>query len=219
MYIFYLIFKCYSIDKDIVISAATGSGKTTIFELAIIKLMLADPQNNFKVIYGDYSFQFQSIHFLQDFVVFDLFFAHSTLVSPTKALCMEIYCSWSKKFTPYDVNVALVTGESDPKHMSNLGDIKPFQVIVTTPEKWDSMTNDWIRYHDIASSIQLFCIDEVHLIGDEKRGSTLEAIILRTKYFKANIRYIAASASLPNIDDFEHWFKLLNPENGVKAIK
>lgn len=141
------------------------------------------------------------------------------LVSPTKALCAEVYSSWSKKFTAYDINVALVTGESDPKHMSNLGDIKQFQVIVTTPEKWESMTNDWTQYHDIASSIQLFCIDEVHLIGDERRGSTVEAIILRTKYFKANIRYIAASASLPNIDDFAHWFHLLNPENGVKTIK
>jgi len=39
----------YGCDKNIVLSAPTGSGKTTCFELAIVRLMKQDPSGDFKV--------------------------------------------------------------------------------------------------------------------------------------------------------------------------
>lgn len=80
------------------------------------------------------------------------------------------------------------------------------------------MTRDWSRWPQITEQIRLVCIDEVHLVGDEKRGATLEQIVARTAYFRSDVRYIGASASLPNIDDIAHWFESLNGQRAVQCF-
>lgn len=133
------------------------------------------------------------------------------LVAPTKALCNEIFQKWQKKFTAVGLKVALVTGDSDPTEMSDLIDLSPYQIAITTPEKWDSMTRKWRENGEIANAVRLFLIDEVHLVGDTSRGPTLEAIVSRMKTFPqcqnndGQIRFISVSASLPNIEDVARW--------------
>ena len=60
------------------------------------------------------------------------------------------------------------------------------------------------------SDIALVLIDEVHLLSDP-RGATLEAIVSRIKMLShspklkssclANVRFVAVSATIPNIED------------------
>lgn len=141
------------------------------------------------------------------------------LVAPTKALCNEVYNSWRKKFFPYEINVALVTGDSDPKEMYDLNDLHNFQIAVTTPEKWDVMTCRWKDHSEIINAIKLFFIDEIHMVGDKKRGPTIEAIVSRAKSFPTKIRFIVTSASVPNIDDIAHWIGSMDQENSVKTFR
>ena len=47
-------------------------------------------------------------------------------------------------------------------------------------------------------------IDEVHLLAEE-RGAVLEVIVSRMKNMREDIRFIAVSATVPNIDDVGEW--------------
>ncbi|EDO34884.1 predicted protein, partial [Nematostella vectensis] len=66
--------------------------------------------------------------------------------------------------------------------------------------------------------VQSRVLDEVHLLNDEDRGATVEAVISRMKtvqtnitrntnklQFKASMRLIAISATIPNVEDIAAW--------------
>lgn len=58
-----------------------------------------------------------------------------------------------------------------------MGNLMLHNIIITTPEKWDSITRKWREHKDFVKLVRLFMIDEVHLLNDETRGATLEAIV------------------------------------------
>lgn len=77
-------------------------------------------------------------------------------------------------------------------------------------EKWDSVTRKWRDYKSLVQLVQLFLVDEVHQLNDETRGPTMEAIVSRMKTIQASLtwtqkdkrlRFIAVSATIPNISD------------------
>lgn len=61
-------------------------------------------------------------------------------VAPTKSLCNERAADWKAKFGQLGLGweVIELTGDSS-NGMSNLKDVGSSRVIITTPEKWDSM--------------------------------------------------------------------------------
>ncbi|KAI7341537.1 P-loop containing nucleoside triphosphate hydrolase protein [Hortaea werneckii] len=77
-------------------------------------------------------------------------------------------------------------------------------IIVTTPEKWDSMTRKWKDHQKLMQMVKLFLIDEVHMLKDD-RGATLEAVVSRMKSVGSNVRFIALSATVPNSEDIAKW--------------
>jgi ATP-dependent DNA helicase HFM1/MER3 len=79
-------------------------------------------------------------------------------------------------------------------------------IIVTTPEKWDSITRRWKAYAKPLAEVKLVCVDEVHTIGDD-RGAALEAVIARIK-MTSEARIIALSATLPNVVDIGKWLQV-----------
>ena len=64
---------------------------------------------------------------------------------------------------------------------SDLEQIRNYDLILTTPEKWDSITRRWRDHNALVKKIKLFMIDEVHLLNDGSRGHTLEAVVSRMK--------------------------------------
>lgn len=60
----------------------------------------------------------------------------------------------------------------------------------------------------------IFCF-EVHILNEESRGPTLEAVVSRMKMLKQqqcsdnkslpSLRFIAVSATLPNVEDLAQW--------------
>ena len=76
------------------------------------------------------------------------------------------------------------------------------------------MTRKWRDYKSLVQLVRLFLIDEVHQLNDETRGPTMEAIVSRMKTIrsslswsedgggsKCKLRFIAISATMPNISD------------------
>ncbi|KAL2809895.1 Sec63 Brl domain-containing protein [Aspergillus granulosus] len=121
--------------------------------------------------------------------------------APTKSLCSERFQDWSRKFSCLGLQCAELTGDTEYIHLRS---VRNSQIIITTPEKWDSMTRKWKDHARLMQLVKLFLIDEVHTLK-ETRGATLEAVVSRMKTFGSNVRFIALSATIPNSEDIATW--------------
>ena len=121
--------------------------------------------------------------------------------APTKALCSERQRDWDKKFTQLGLKCAELTGDSDASDLCN---VQSANVIITTPEKWDSMTRKWKDHERLMRLVRLFLIDEVHILN-ENRGAVLEAVVSRMKSISTDVRFVALSATVPNFQDVAAW--------------
>ncbi|KAH7107592.1 Sec63 Brl domain-containing protein [Auriculariales sp. MPI-PUGE-AT-0066] len=177
-------------DINTVVTAPTGSGKTVLFELAMIRMF--NDQSNLKT--------------------------KAVYMAPTKALCTERHKDWSKKFEPLGIKCCELTGDTVTYGKGSWGDAPSSRIIVTTPEKWDSLTRNWSEHENILTNMKLFLIDEVHILN-ESRGSTLEVCVARMKLRGSNVRFILVSATAPNISDIAHWVgKRGNSEDPAKIF-
>ncbi|KAJ3160157.1 Sec63 [Geranomyces michiganensis] len=177
-------------DRNLVVSAPTGSGKTCIMELAILRLLAQPGGENAKVIY----------------------------VAPTKALCNERTKDWQQKFRVLGITCNELTGDTDNVRVN---DIQRSNIIVTTPEKWDSMTRRWRDYKNLMALLRLILIDECHILNEAERGATLEVVVSRMRTVNIELRndktksatsghdmrFVAISATAPNIADIAAWLK------------
>lgn len=121
--------------------------------------------------------------------------------APTKSLCSERYRDWQAKFGPLDLQCAELTGDTDNVSKRN---IQHATIIITTPEKWDSVTRKWKDQQKLMRMVKLFLIDEVHILKED-RGATLEAVVSRMKSVGSDVRFIALSATVPNSEDVATW--------------
>jgi hypothetical protein len=121
--------------------------------------------------------------------------------APTKSLCAERHRDWQQKFRVLNLQCAELTGDTES---GQLRDVQKAHIIITTPEKWDSVTRKWRDHVKLMQMVKLFLVDEVHILKDE-RGATLEAVVSRMKSVVSDIRFVALSATVPNSDDIATW--------------
>lgn len=168
----------YESNENCIISSPTGSGKTVLFELAILRLIKEtnSDTNNTKIIY----------------------------IAPTKSLCYEMYKNWFPSFV--NLSVGMLTSDTSFLETEKA---KKCNIIITTPEKWDLLTRRWSDYSRLFELVKLVLVDEMHTIK-EKRGASLEVILTRMNTMCQNIRFVALSATVPNIEDLALWLKTNN---------
>lgn len=188
--------KCYPAafedDGNMLICAPTGSGKTNVAMLTMLREIgkHRNPQtgeidlDSFKIIY----------------------------IAPLKALVQEQVGNFGKRLEPYGITVAELTGDRQLTKQQ----IAETQVIVTTPEKWDVITRK-ATDTSYTNLVRLICIDEIHLLHDD-RGPVLESIVSRTIRRQEQtgdpVRIVGLSATLPNYRDVANFLRA-DPQTGV----
>ncbi|CAE6450387.1 unnamed protein product [Rhizoctonia solani] len=167
-------------NSNMVISAPTGAGKTVLFELSVIRLLQSESnasQATYKCVY----------------------------MAPTKAICSERSRDWSAKFAHLGVKCCEITGDTMKSGRSAWKEAKDCAIIITTPEKWDSLTRNWNDSSEFLQYIKLFMVDEVHTIAEPTRGSCLEVVVSRMMQRGNLVRFVLVSATAPNIEDLKDW--------------
>ncbi|KAL2940595.1 DExH-box ATP-dependent RNA helicase DExH17 [Bienertia sinuspersici] len=196
---------CFLSDVNMVVSAPTGSGKTVLFELCILRLLSSflSADGRFNLVKGTLK---------------------TIYIAPSKALVQEKFRDWNKKLGASGINCLEMTGDNDSYNTRNIHEA---DIILTTPEKFDAVTRYKIKDGGLSffSDIGLLLIDEVHLLNDP-RGAALEAIVSRFKMLScrpelkssplARVRFVAVSATIPNLEDLAEW--LVVPPQGMKRF-
>lgn len=121
-------------------------------------------------------------------------------LTPLRALAAEKYEELRDLGSSLGFKVALTTGDYD----SSDPWLEDYDVIVTTNEKADSLVRhraSWL------SKVSLVVVDEVHLLGLDRRGPVLEMLIARLKRFKKDVQILALSATIRNIEELASWLK------------
>ncbi|KAK4824877.1 hypothetical protein QYF61_021084 [Mycteria americana] len=81
---------------------------------------------------------------------------------------------------------------------------RSWEMLVTTPEKWDVVTRKSVGDVALSQLVKLLILDEVHLLHED-RGPVLESIVARTlrqvESTQSMIRILGLSATLPNYLD------------------
>lgn len=179
-------------DGNMLICAPTGSGKTNVAMLAILREIgkHRNPQT------GEIA--------LDDFKII--------FIAPLKALVQEQVGNFGKRLEPYGIRVAELTGDRQLTKQQ----ISETQVIVTTPEKYDVITRKATDTSYI-NLVRLVCIDEIHLLHDD-RGPVVESIvsrtIRRTEQTGDPVRLVGLSATLPNFKDVASFLRV-DPDKGL----
>lgn len=132
-------------------------------------------------------------------------------ITPLKALASEKYESFKEKYESLGVKVALSIGDYD----SSESWLSRFDLIICTSEKLDSLLRhgiDWL--YDIG----LVVVDEIHLLGTEGRGATLEIILTRLKQ-KISPEILGLSATISNHEELASWLSAKSVESSWRPVK
>jgi len=121
----------------------------------------------------------------------------AVMTVPLRALAYEKARDMSM-YEELGIRVAVTTGEYDEAD-SWLSD---YDIIITTYEKFDSLLRHrppWL------GSVGVLFIDEVHFVGDPKRGPIIESIVAKVKSLRLSTQIIASSATVGNAEELAKW--------------
>ena len=184
--------QAFNDDGNMLICAPTGSGKTNVGMLTILREIgkNRNPETGeinldaFKIVY----------------------------IAPLKALVQEQVGNFGARLKQYGIQVSELTGDRQLTKQQ----IADTQIIVTTPEKWDVITR---KATDLSYTnlVRLIIIDEIHLLHDD-RGPVLESIVSRTirkmEQTGDPVRLVGLSATLPNYRDVASFLRV-DPMKGM----
>ncbi|CAH0552619.1 unnamed protein product [Brassicogethes aeneus] len=88
-------------------------------------------------------------------------------------------------------------------------------VFIATIEKALGLVNSLIETGRL-NELGLVVIDELHLLGEEGRGATLEAVLTKLMFLKANVHLIGMSATIGNLSEI---CKFLNADKYTKNFR
>lgn len=126
------------------VAAPTGSGKTVLHELAIVRLLITASLRPNKLKYNlSVSIYLQSV-LNQVYIFTRNMIIRAVVIAPNKALCQQRVAEWSATFGPVGLTVIELTG--DNSLVNGLQSLTRSNIVVTTPEKWDAITRGWRKH-------------------------------------------------------------------------
>ena len=129
-------------------------------------------------------------------------------LSPLRALAAEKFSEFKKlEKIPLGkkIKVGISTGDFDGLEKN----LEKNDVLILTNEKMDSIIRHGAEWVD---EIGLVVTDEIHLIGDESRGPTLEMVLTQLKRLETHPQIIGLSATITNSAEISDWL-------GCKLVK
>ncbi len=122
-------------------------------------------------------------------------------LSPLKALASEKFSEFKKLESAginENIKIQISTGDYDQTD-KNLG---LSDILVLTNEKMDSVMRQGAEW---LNEISLVIADEVHLLGDEDRGPTLDIVLTKLMSLQRKPQILALSATVTNADEISKW--------------
>ena len=135
-------------------------------------------------------------------------------LSPLRALAAEKFSEFKKLekvALGNKVKVAISTGDFENIEKN----LEKSNVLILTNEKMDSIIRHSAEWVD---EIGLVISDEVHLIGDENRGPTLEMILTQLKLLETKPQIVGLSATITNSDEIADWLECKLVKNDWRPV-
>ncbi|MEE9563636.1 MAG: DEAD/DEAH box helicase [Nitrosopumilaceae archaeon] len=135
-------------------------------------------------------------------------------LSPLRALAAEKFSEFKKiEKIPLGrkIKVQISTGDFESIDKT----LEQSDVIILTNEKMDSLIRhgaEWVN------DIRLVIADEIHLVGDQDRGPTLEMVLTKLKLLESKPQIIALSATITNADELSEWLDCTLVENDWRPV-
>ncbi len=135
-------------------------------------------------------------------------------LSPLRALASEKFTEF-KKLEKIDLGKKIKVGISTGDFENIEKNLEKNNVIVLTNEKMDSIIRHGAEWID---EIGLVIADEIHLIGDESRGPTLEMILTKLKLLESKPQILGLSATITNSDELANWLDCTLVKNDWRPV-
>ncbi len=135
-------------------------------------------------------------------------------LSPLRALAAEKFTEF-KKLEKISLGKKIKTSISTGDFENIEKNLEKSNVLILTNEKMDSIIRHGAEWID---DIGLVISDEVHLIGDESRGPTLEMILTHLKLLESKPQIIGLSATITNSDEIADWLECKLVKNDWRPV-
>jgi len=173
-------------SRAVVVEMPTSGGKTLLAEFRILQALNQFDQDQGWVAY----------------------------VAPTRALVAQITRRLRRDFSPFGVRVEQLTGaieidSFEEALLSDIGDTKPFNILVCTPEKLQFV----IRNRKVERPLVLLVLDEAHNIEDKQRGLRIELLLATARQECEKINFLLLMPFVPNAEEITRWLAR-DPESG-----
>jgi len=135
-------------------------------------------------------------------------------LSPLRALASEKFLEFKKLENlsiGNKVKVGISTGDFDNVEKK----LEKNNILILTNEKMDSIIRRGAEWID---EIGLVISDEIHLIGDESRGPTLEMVLTQLKRLENKPQILGLSATITNSNELANWLGCKLVENTWRPV-
>ncbi len=135
-------------------------------------------------------------------------------LSPLRALAAEKFTEF-KKLEKISLGEKIKVGISTGDFENLEKNLEKNNLLILTNEKMDSIIRHGAEWVD---EIGLVISDEVHLIGDESRGPTLEMILTQLKLLETSPQIVGLSATITNSDEIADWLGCTLVKNDWRPV-
>lgn len=176
--------RAYQTEKDILLLAPTGAGKTLAGFLPVLKDLYESP--DFKGL-------------------------HTIYISPLKALTNDIARNLQHPINEMGLPIKVESRTSDTSTYKKARQKHtPPHILLTTPESL-ALLLTYPEAKTLFKSLQTIIIDEIHSLASNKRGDQTTLILARLKILAPNARRIGLSATVADPQKMTTWLGYEKP--------